>query len=246
MHTNMDQDWHYTQETQNTVEEFHRSYASFPTTFMEKARSHLDNLISRLEEHLTQSRICSNLIHCVADDIKVASSPLEFDVAVVLENDNFISAEETGYRYLKLYTNAPSGSDAFKLHVKIMNQKTKTLLTDKTISILYSKLHLFLNKNDDLKKSIILRDHGTTVRMDVYRSKPGETDRANFFYSVNMVPSFDISRAMKGVTKPFPGQDVDRSEWRWLLTFKELGYPAWIDDNSQCQKECIQVIQVGL
>ena len=169
----------------------------------------------------------------------MASSPLEFEVAVELENDNFISAEETGYHYSKLYTNAPLGSDAFKLHAKIMNQKTKTLLTDKTISILYSK-------NDDLKKSIILRAHGTTVRMDVYRSKPGEMDRANFFYSVNMVPSFDLSINRICVTKPFPGQDVDRSEWRSLLTFKELGYPAWIDDDSQCQKECIQVIQVGL
>ena len=247
MHTTMDRDWHYDKKTQETVEEFYKSYASFCTEHVSKATGHFYDLMNRFKKHLTQSGVCTHFIYTgsIVEGIKVASSPMEFDVMVILKGGEFISSEETKPCYSKLYTSVPSKSDAFTYHKQIMNQSDKSLQTDLTISQFYSRLHLFLNQNDDLRKSIKLRGHGPAVQMDVYRLLPGEK-YVEFFYSVDMVPSFYLpSDATYFVAKPFPDEDVDRSEWRQSFSLKEKTRLKLINDDYQCQKLCMQVIKVG-
>ena len=243
MHTNMDQDWHYEDETRETVKEFYESYAEFPTKYVNKAKGHFCNLMDRFENHLTQSGVCTQFIYTgsIEEGIKVASSHLEFDVMVILKGGDFISFEKTRPCYAKLYSNAP---DTFGFHTKIMNQSTKSLMTNKTISQFYSRLHLFLNQNDDLRKSIKLRGHGPAVQMDVYRLLPGR-NQAKFFYSVDMVPSFHLpSHDKYFVAKPFPDEEVNKSEWRLSFSRKEKVYLDKIDDNCQCQKMCMRILKV--
>ena len=247
MRTTIDQDWHYEDETQETVEEFYNSYAEFPTEYVNKAKGHFHDLMDRFETHLIKSGVCIQFIYTgsIVEGIKVASSPMEFDVMVILTGGEFITFKETRPCYSKLYSNAPPPSDAFRFHTKIMNQSTKSMMTDKTISEFYSRLHLFLNQNDDLRKSIKLRGHGPAVQMDVYRLLPGK-NQAKFFYSVDMVPSFYLpSHDKYFVAKPFPDEEVDKSEWRLSFSLKEKAYLDMIDDNCQCQKMCMRILKVS-
>ena len=67
----------------------------------------------------------------IEEGIKVASSPLEYDVMVILTGGDFISFEETRPCYAKLYSNA---TDTCGFHTKIINQSIKSLMTNKTIN----------------------------------------------------------------------------------------------------------------
>jgi len=108
-----------------------------------------------------------------------------------------------------------------------------------------------------VKDNIVLRKHGPAIQMDVFRSpslsSSNGDDRGKPFYSVDMVPTFEMvnesGQKEYYVAKPLKGVDsVDpltmKFAWRRSFSLDEKDRLVDMDKNNTCKKAIFRMLKV--
>ena len=239
----MAQSWHSGDKLQRDLLEFHQACASFPKVPVAEAQRHHVSTMSTFRNTFQRNGVATefHFTGSTYEGLKVPSTDMEFDVMVVLNGERTMRVENLRPLYYNLYCG--SNINPFS---KSKAPGSNYLDPDKVVSYFHGELKRVLNQYPELDRIIKLRRHGPAVQMDVYKNPDGRT----LFYSVDMVPAYQVGDGGFYVAKPFKDEQLDGDQqsslaWRKSFSLEEKSRLDMIDQGNKCRKQCIRILKVG-
>lgn len=213
--------------------------------------------MDKIEKELRKQGICVRIEYTGStyEGTKVAKSQqnydLEFDVMVIIDCRGSVVEVENlpdspGFAKLKIVETA-SGEKKRSVFGEV---EGGYLNAEKTARKFYGVMYKLIQSchtdnscpygNFCLKENIVVRSHGPATQIDV--RKEGER---GFFYSVDVVPTYETKTNERYVAKPIKGEkNPNQFAWRRSFSIEEKAKLATVDSNNTCRKKVLRTLKV--
>jgi hypothetical protein len=106
----------------------------------------------------------------------------------------------------------------------------------------FGKVHSCINESSQMKGKARLINHGPATQMDVHHES-GIEFWGPKFYSVDMVPAFEVSGSLY-VAKPLKNQSIPAGSWRQSFSVEEKRKLESADRSNGCRKQVFRILKV--
>lgn len=206
--------------------------------------------MDRIENELRKQGICVRIEYTGStyEGTKVAKSQqnydLEFDVMVIVDcRGSSVSVENLpgfpGFAKLRIVETA----SVEKKRSVFGEVEGGYLNAVKTASKFYGLMNSLIQSCPDLKENILVRNHGPAAQIDVCTTTTG--GKREFFYSVDVVPTYETKTGERYVAKPIKGEtNPNQFAWRRSFSIEEKAKLVAADSDNTCRKKVLRTLKV--
>jgi len=94
-----------------------------------------------------------------------------------------------------------------------------------------------------MRDKVKLVKHGPATQMDVYPNASPHTELGSKFYSVDIVPTFDVDRNLY-IAKQKKDEPMSTSLWRQSFSVEERKKLTAADKENGCRKQVLRILKV--
>ena len=131
--------------------------------------------------------------------------------------------------------------DDARMYSTIDNEKCVD--TTKVSNKFFGLIQTCVNESAAMRYKVKLVKHGPATQMDVYPDANPQTGFGSRFYSVDIVPTFDVGRSLY-IAKPKKNESISPLLWRQSFSVKERKKLDAADRENGCRKQVFRILKV--
>lgn len=249
------QSWHSEMKLYYTLDQLHSSHANINERADKETKDKFQNLLSTLDEHLRSDEGVFKLKRIEFtgssyEKLKVKSSPMEFDVMLVMSGGCKLDKVEFCPQkpgFTKMRPKPGSEIEFWSLR----DPSSGYISAAKAQYKLRGRIHKILQTDNYFKTqaNVQPKEHGPALQLDIY-------DRG-WEYSVDLVLAYEIkdhsgckelyvAKRFQDEEGPFK-EDVDHPgemAWRRSFSLEEKAKLRTIDSDQGCRRKCARIFKV--